>query len=141
MVDMELLDKGTCYSYYCGTRTKIVVSQNEDEKRELIENNCTHCSRFKPNSLNSIGIKIQEYADTEHAKIDAEFKNILDVMGNIKNIIGKDKETTNRLHEALTMLYRYVIIHTVEGVIYPEGTHTEWIEKARQILNEMDGEK
>lgn len=43
-------------------------------------------------------------------------------------------EHDRELKEAVEMLLRYAMISEVTAVIYPEGTHKEWIAKARSIL-------
>ena len=43
------------------------------------------------------------------------------------------------MYEALMMLYRYSMIHLVEGVIYPEGTHKDWVDKANKALAKTEG--
>lgn len=47
------------------------------------------------------------------------------------------KEHDRELKEALEMLLRYAMISEVTAVIYPEGTHKEWITKANQLLIKM----
>lgn len=48
-------------------------------------------------------------------------------------------EQKQELNEALKMLLKYAQIHEVTGVIYPEGSHKEWITKAQLALNKANG--
>lgn len=66
----------------------------------------------------------------------------IDEEGNVEHVIARSVSmsdinkiaASNEMYEALKMLWRYSTIHTVEGVIYPEGSHSEWIEKANKAL-------
>jgi len=44
------------------------------------------------------------------------------------------------MYEALELLLKYAMIHTVTGVIYPEGTHEEGIRNAINALKKARGE-
>jgi len=44
------------------------------------------------------------------------------------------------MYKALTMLLNYAMIHEVKGVIYPEGSHEEWISKAKLAIAKARGE-
>lgn len=45
-----------------------------------------------------------------------------------------------KLVEALKNLIYYGDIHEVTGVVLPEGSHGEWLQKAKQLLSELDKE-
>jgi len=75
--------------------------------------------------------KIQELIDAS-TKLSENFNELLE---KYKNVV----EINTELYEALKMLWKYANIHEVRGVIYPEGSHTDWIDKANKVLAKADG--
>jgi hypothetical protein len=47
-------------------------------------------------------------------------------------------ESIKDMYDALKMMYKYAMIHPVEGVIYPEGSHKEWIKHTERILAKVE---
>ena len=100
---------------------------NGEWKAERIPTSVGHAWEIKP-------IHACIYVDNQYIPNDLQNKGSIEAEANA-NLISAAPD----MYEALKMLWKYATIHNVEGVIYPEGSHQEWINKANEALNKAEG--
>ena len=69
------------------------------------------------------------------------FNTILEVA---KEFNTTPKKIMPQIKEAFTVLntlVKYSMIHTVKGVIYPEGSHEDYIKRANNLLSKLNDGK
>lgn len=50
MIGYQLNEKGCCYQYYCEIRAGIMFENDPNKKAKLVDEFCTNCKYFKPDS-------------------------------------------------------------------------------------------